>query len=442
MSEIRDKGQEIFYKILSEHKELSSLPHVLAEVLKVSSNEKASAADLAAVIMKDPALTAKILRVVNSPFFGQAREVASIKQAVLTLGLRTITAITLSTSIYDFTSQINVLIDRKKFWRHSLEVAIASRMIAEKCGHESPEEAFVAGLLHDIGVLILESSFPEEFRRIWRLVESGENQVRVEQRTWGTNHARAGQFLLDQWGIPQRLGEAVGAHHSLIEPGELSSAQKLCLIVNLANQISRFKVYSMPPPDSKALENRDVIAANLAIPAKTLEKIGEELVSDVIKESGYLEIDIGTSEELLQQANQLLYKQYVAVENLLRENRAMKQQISRDQVRKAAIESLNGLSRTFSHYINNAIAAVLGRAELIEAGITKGEIIDKNGSAGLSAQIIIEATETISLILAELNNLSMHDDTTHLNENYLNDFEEKIRDKLKSLAKASAPVGV
>ncbi|MCP4706192.1 MAG: HDOD domain-containing protein, partial [candidate division Zixibacteria bacterium] len=211
-----DKSQEIFYKILSEHKELSSLPQVLAEVLKISSDDNSSADDLTRVILKDPALTAKLLRVVNSPFCGQAREVSSIKQAVMALGIRTVMALALSTSVYDLTDRITSLIDRKKFWRHSLEVAIASRMIAEKIGYKSPEEAFVVGLLHDIGVLILESSFPEEFKRIWRLVESGEKQELIEQKTWGTDHARAGQFLMDQWGIPKKLGEAIGAHHEMV----------------------------------------------------------------------------------------------------------------------------------------------------------------------------------------------------------------------------------
>jgi len=436
-----DKSQEIFYKILSDHKELSSLPQVLAEVLKVSSNDKSSAADLAKVIMKDPALTAKLLRVVNSPFCGQAREVTSIKQAVLTLGIRTVTALALSTSVYDLTNKINALIDRKKFWRHSLEVAIASRMIAEKIGYESPEEAFVAGLLHDIGVLILESSFPEEFKRIWKLVESGEKQELIEQRTWGTDHAKAGQFLMDQWEIPKKLGEAIGTHHEMVEHGELSKTKKLNLILNLGNQISRFRFYSMPPPESKDLENRDVIAASLEITPEQLEKIAENLVSEVIKESGYLEIEIGSLEELFLQANRLLFKQYIATENLLRENRTMKQQINRDQVKKAALESLNALSATFSHYINNAISAIMGRAELIEAGITKGEIVDKRGSAGLSSQIIIEAVDTISIILGELNKISMYDDSNRLDDEYLSDFEDKIQTQLKNLEKVSSPIG-
>ena len=119
----------------------------------------------------------------------------------------------------------------------------------------------------------------------------------------------------------------------------------------------------------------------------------------------------------------------------------MKQQINRDQVKKAALESLNSLSATFSHYINNAITVIMGRAELIENGITKGEIVDKNGLAGLSSQIIIEAVDTITVILGELNKISMYDNPTQLDGDYLSDFEEKIKTQLKNLTKASVSIG-
>src|SRR3989304_8564441 len=187
--------QEIFYKILNGHKELSSLPQVLMEVIRVSREQDSSANDIAAIIMKDPALTAKILRVVNSPFYGQIRKITTVNQSVVTRGMRTVTAVALSATIYDKMNKVDSSIDRKRFWRHSLEVAIASRMIADAVKYEPAEEAFVAGLLHEIGTLVLESSYPADFRRVWKLIEMGESQTAVEERTWGTNHARVGQFL-------------------------------------------------------------------------------------------------------------------------------------------------------------------------------------------------------------------------------------------------------
>lgn len=434
--------QEIFYKILNDHKELSSLPQVLMEVIRVSREADSSANDIASIIMKDPALTAKILRVVNSPFYGQIRKITTVNQAVVTLGMRTVTAVALSASIYDKMNKVDSSIDRKRFWRHSLEVAIAARMIAETLKYEPAEEAFVAGLLHEIGTLVLEASYPADFRRVWKLIEMGENQTAVEERTWGTNHARVGQFLLDQWGIPKNIGEAVGNHHTVIDHGNKLPEQQLSQIVNLANQLSKFRVYNMPPPESAQLENRDVIAANLELSNAAIAKIEEHLISEIIKESNYLEIEIGSVEEILVDANRLLYKQFLMVENLLRENRIMQQQIARDQMKKAALESLKAIATTFSHYINNATAAILGRAQLMELAITKGEIVDQKGIAALSAGTIVDAVETISTILEELKKMTSFETTLYHDDTYILDVESKIREKLDNLNRTRVPAGI
>ncbi len=433
--------QDIFYKILNDHKELSSLPQVMAEVLKISSDPDSSANDLAVVIMKDPTLTAKILRVVNSPFYGRVQKITTVNQAVVTLGQRTVTAVALSTSVYNAVNKVESTVDRKRFWRHSLEVAIGARMIAEALEYVPSEEAFVAGLIHEIGTLILEASFPNEFKRVWKLIEMGESQSVVEDRAWGTNHARVGQFLLDQWGVPKTLGEAVGNHHVVYSHGDKAPENQLAQIVNLANQLSKFRVYNMPPPESRQLENKDIIASNLGLTAAALAKIDENLISEVIKESSYLEIEIGSLEEILSEANHLLYKQFLTVENLLRENRIMQQQIARDQMKKAALESLKAIAATFSHYINNATATILGRAQLVELGISRGDVTDPKGIAALSSRTIVEAVETISSILEELKKMTTFETTLYHDDTYIIDVETKIRKQLDDLSKVNVSIG-
>ncbi len=434
-------SQDIFYKILNDHRELSSLPQVMVEVLKISSDADSSASDLAAIIMKDPTLTAKMLRVVNSPYYGRIQKITTVNQAVVTLGQRTVAAIALSTSVYNAVNKVDSSIDRKRFWRHSMEVAIAARMIAESIEFGPSEEAFVAGLLHEIGTLVLEASFPGDFKRVWRLIEAGENQAALEERTWGTNHARVGQFLLEQWGVPKVLGDAVGNHHQIYNHGDRSPENMLAQIVNLANQISKFRVYNMPPPESNQLENKDIIASNLGLTNSALAKIEENLISEVIKESGFLEMEIGSLDEILCEANHLLYRQYLTVENLLRENRVMQQQIARDQMKKAALESLKAIAATFSHYINNATAAILGRAQLLELGINRGDITDPKGIAALSSRTIVEGVETISTILEELKKMTTFETTLYHDDTYIIDVETKIRKQLDDLANVKISVG-
>jgi HD-like signal output (HDOD) protein len=434
--------QEIFYKILSDHKELSSLPQVLTEVVRVSSDPKSSANDLAAVILKDPSLTARLLRAVNSPHYGPIAKITTVNQAVVILGLRTVTAIALSSSIYDKLNKVESSIDRKRFWRHSLEVAIASKMISEATGYQPAEEAFVAGLLHDIGILVLEASFPVEFKRIWKLVEMGENQLSQEERAWGTNHARIGQFLLDQWGVPKIIGQAVGSHHALFPADDKRSERLLPQIIALANQISRFRIYSMPPPESRILENRDVIAANLGLSNAAISRFEEDIISRVINESGYLEIEIGSVEELLREANRLLYKQYIAVENLLRENRIMHQQITRDQLKRAALESLKTLAGAFGRYLEQAVDAISERINALDAAVAAGDIADEKGIASLSSETISEALRIIATIQEEMKKMTAFESNIYVDENYVAQLEAKIADQIKSLTHASAVAGI
>jgi HD-like signal output (HDOD) protein len=145
-------------KVLSDNRELASLPQTLAEVLRVTRDDRSSAQDMATVIMKDPALTARVLRIVNSAYYGLGRQIGSISQSIMTIGMRQVSALALSSSVYKMTDNWSSGFDRRLFWRHSLEVAIAARMIAEHVKWKNVEEPWVAGLLHDIGLLVLERS--------------------------------------------------------------------------------------------------------------------------------------------------------------------------------------------------------------------------------------------------------------------------------------------
>ncbi len=425
---------DVLTKILAENKELLSLPHTLAEVMKVTRNEKSSAKDLADVLMKDPALTAKVLRIVNSPFYGVAKGITTMTQAVVTLGTRTVTALTLSSSVYKMTGDWKSSLDRLRFWRHSLEVAIASRMIAETMRYPQVEEAFVAGLLHDIGLLVLDGSFPDQCKSIWKKGAGSDNTIDLEDEAWGTNHARVGQFLLEQWHVPQRICSAVGHHHTVFPPEATDNEHLLDQIVGLANYLSRFRVQSTQASDPVAsMTNRSVLRDNLGLKPEAVVAIEEKLFARTVAESRFLEMEIGSVDDLLIEANQLLFQQYMTVENLLCENRRMQQQIARDQMKKLALDSLKTITATFNHYMNNATATILGRAQLIEYGVSQGRISDPDGSIAAAMQIIGGGVNTISLVMEELKNLASFDTTAYHAETYIIDIENRIKKRLENL---------
>ncbi|MBD3258406.1 HDOD domain-containing protein, partial [candidate division GN15 bacterium] len=302
---------DIVQRVIEDSRELYSLPQTLVEVLRVVKDDTASAGDMADVLKKDPPLTAKLLRIVNSPYYGVGREVGSVSQAVVTLGIRQVTALALSTSVYAMTENWQSTMDRIRFWRHSLEVAIASRTIAEKVGYGKLEEIFVAGLLHDLGLLIMENSFPTEFAQIWKQLPKHDSIVDLEESAWGTNHARVGQFLLEQWRLPDDICQAVGGHHTVFTPGAVDAEFKPTQIVALANHVSQFPIAEHQiTPTTHGAETREIIRENLGLSSDALMMIEKHLFSQTVSESKYLDIDIGSPEDILVEANRLLFGQY------------------------------------------------------------------------------------------------------------------------------------
>ncbi|MEA3297103.1 MAG: HDOD domain-containing protein [candidate division Zixibacteria bacterium] len=430
---------DIFKQILQDHKELSSLPQTLAEVLRVTRDENSSAKELANVLLKDPAMTSKVLRVVNSAFYGAGHKITTMSQAVMTLGMRPITALALSTSIYDMTEKWQTTIDRKRFWRHSLEVALAARLIAERNDYERPEEVFVCGLLHDIGILVLENSFPDKFNRIWRQVEGGEKLGDLEESIWGTNHARVGQFLLEQWGLPSVISEAVGQHHNDMLCQSSQPEFRVSQMVALANVISRFTIAKTRPELAIEVERKTELVQVLQLQTEKLKQIEQMLFTRVTEEAKFLEIDIGSPEEILIEANAMIYGHYLAVENLLRENRLMQREMTQTQIEKASLEALKTVTATFNHYINNAAATILGRAQLVELKIRKGEITDKTGETAMAMEIIVKGVETISSVIHELKELGKFETTIYHDDMYIIDLESRLKKRVEEL-QSTVPV--
>jgi HD-like signal output (HDOD) protein len=376
---------------------------------------------------------------VNSPFYAGAREISTVSQAVLALGTRAVIALALSTSIYDLTGKWQSSVDRVRFWRHSLEVAIASRMIAEATRFICPEEAFVAGLLHEIGLLVLEKSFPDKFARIWAKVDAGEVMHELEESVWGTSHARVGQFLLEQWNLPPVIAQAVGLHHNEFVPGADDEEFRLAQIVALGNVISRFRITGKPSKIVVHPARKKILAENLKLEQSKLDKIEEQLPDRIIAEAEFLEIEIGSISELLTEANRTLHHLYLEVEQLYREKQQMSDEIARVKLKKAALEAVKTIAGTFNHYINNASATILGRAQLVELSIKKGEVIDREGSTAAAMREIIARVKTISTVMEELKKLDNYETVVYHDDTYILDIENKIKEQLEQTELSQAP---
>jgi putative nucleotidyltransferase with HDIG domain len=186
---------------------------------KVLNNPNASAFDIASILQEDAAMSAKVLKMTNSAYYGLTREVESVKQAVVIVGLESIKNLVLSASVFEMFSKDQIDQEfQDYFWRHSLATAFAARMLARnldgkiKFDHEA---GFAAGLLHDIGKMVISVFMPEERQKIKdiKLESPDVGDLAIESDVLGYNHTQVGAMLGEQWKLPVKLVESIEFHH-------------------------------------------------------------------------------------------------------------------------------------------------------------------------------------------------------------------------------------
>ncbi|SMC24253.1 HD-like signal output (HDOD) domain, no enzymatic activity [Desulfacinum hydrothermale DSM 13146] len=196
---------------------LPSLPSLYEEIMEELESEDPSIKRVGEIIGRDVGMTAKILQLVNSAFFGLTRHVSSPEQAVTLLGLNTIKALVLSSQIFSQFQEENFppqFLDQ--LWTHSLNAALCAKTIAQESGAETHivEDAFMAGMLHDVGKLILMHALPEKAAQALDRSETTEEPLwKSEEAIFGTSHAELGAYLLGVWGLPDNIVEATAFHH-------------------------------------------------------------------------------------------------------------------------------------------------------------------------------------------------------------------------------------
>ena len=192
-----------------------SLPKIHFELQEALSDPDKTFQDLGEIIGFDPALSARLLKIVNSPFYGFPSRIETISHAVSIIGMDQLTDLALATLvIHQFRGIPNNLFNMEKFWRHSMACGVAARSIADFRGEKNVERFYLAGILHDIGRLVIFKKEPALARdAFYRSKERQENIYLSEQKLMGFDHADVGRELLKAWKLPPRLVEAVGCHH-------------------------------------------------------------------------------------------------------------------------------------------------------------------------------------------------------------------------------------
>jgi len=216
-----------------------SLPAVVSKVLDVIASENSTMGDLTDVIKLDPPFSTDILRLANSAFFGRLMEVSTLKQAVSVLGFNEIRNLVLSKAVFNNFKNLtkSSQFDIRKFWEHSFLCGLAGQIIASDLKEDSGE-CFMAGLIHDIGKLIIYLELPEEFLKIVEAAgNSPFNVFQEEEKMLGVTHAHLGMMLLKKWMFPENLVSAVGFHH---HPQEKESSSVFPIIIHAADLLVHY----------------------------------------------------------------------------------------------------------------------------------------------------------------------------------------------------------
>jgi putative nucleotidyltransferase with HDIG domain len=226
-------------KVIADFGDMPTLPHVVARLTRLIANPNTTASDINKALSRDPGLTARILRLVNSSYYGFARRITTITNAVVILGFTQVRNLALTAFIMDnFSVSAASGFDMKAFWRHSIGTAFLAGHIGRGLGVKLDEDAFVCGLLHDLGKSVMAVKAPADVRKVLDVVGS-ENVLfyEAERRALGYDHATLGAALMERWNLPELMVETAREHHNPEAAGE--GHRLLASVVHFADILAR-----------------------------------------------------------------------------------------------------------------------------------------------------------------------------------------------------------
>ena len=227
------------WETLEKIKDLPTLPSVYFKVDKLLKDKQASIENVAHIIEIDPAMSTSILRLVNSAFYGVRSESNSISHAVMILGFNAVKNAIVSVAILDTLSVKDRIqnFNITDFWRHSVSVAVLGRQLAHKSRLVSPDDAFIAGLLHDTGKIIMIKYFKEDFTKVWQIMQEKKCSFSdAEAEVASIDHVQIGAYLARKWQLPEDIIQAIAGHHYYITSSQSTGLVESVMVANaLAN---------------------------------------------------------------------------------------------------------------------------------------------------------------------------------------------------------------
>ncbi len=262
---------ELLVKKISQ---VYSLPDIYYRLRELIDSPNATAAQIGTLINEDISLSARLLRLVNSAFFGFNKKVETVTQAVTVVGMQQLQDLVLATKVITLFENIpQELLDLKGYWQHSIATGVAARIIATQRGEHNPERLFVAGLLQDIGSLIIFSHLPEQAHRCLQSAHAGSVVMHtIEERLLGFSHNNIGYLLMKSWQLPPTLSEVARYHH------------KPALAQNYMEEIATCHVADIIVSALQLGNNGNLLIPPLEPLAWQQLKLSESVISRIVKQ--------------------------------------------------------------------------------------------------------------------------------------------------------------
>ncbi|WP_019530701.1 HDOD domain-containing protein [Dasania marina] len=356
--------------------QLPSLPQVLIKILDAIHGEAADFQQLADIIRQDPAVASKLIQVASSSYYGRSQNCSTIERALMLLGTDTVKTIIITTAIKHFFNHFSQQHTQflKQFWRRSLITANFAQALATLTRYSAPEEAYLCGLLTDVGQLILLTEFNEDYLQVVNLSPPDYRLLEEEQKHFHYNHCNVAADLIDSWNISTFMGDAVRYHHEELE--QIQDAQHLVKIIYLSSLLGN----SSDINDNSLTASHELFGLNEAL----TREIHGRILSDVENMAGSLNIDLSEQLHTEQQAHQDLAKRLGELSELSQLNQTLWQ-----------VQSHEALEQT----IGRALLLTFGiqQCVLLEYQTEQNRLVGLNdGESSPAFNIAVQAGRSLS----------------------------------------------
>lgn len=269
----------IIEKISSSIKDLPTLPTIFYAISEAMANPRSTTDDIAKIVATDQASAFKVLKVANSPFFGFRGRIETIPQAILHLGFSELKNIILALSVIKFFSngKYSDYLKPKDFWAHSIGVGICSRLLGTVIKAKELEHFFLAGILHDIGKLLLINLVNEQYEKVFAVIEERDCLIKeAEKAVLGIDHAEAGRLLAERWKLPASIKNSIYFHHTGLNEG---TRDDLTGCVHIADITAR--MFSLGNPGDRLIPEPNArVWSSLNLGDNTFTEITPALMDD------------------------------------------------------------------------------------------------------------------------------------------------------------------